>query len=181
MNKKTKQLNQNLSHDIEDDEVAANYLSESLPLIGQVVMCFNCLEKSLDSFICESISDRTDETGLIVIQKLMYAAKVDLFKRISEQFNICFFTPTDFKDVINELVEVGKLRNMVVHADWSSTNEIGYTFVRLKISSQGIFQEYEQFTVESLNNLIERIIKANFRLAGYWEWQSDRRQDHLIN
>jgi hypothetical protein len=179
MKNKTKQFIQHLSHDIEDEDKAEEYLDESLPLIGLVVMYFNSLEKSLDSSICEIISDRSDALGLIVIQKLMYAAKVDLFKRFSEDFHRCSSTPADFNEFVGELLEVGKLRNLVVHADWSSTDEEGYTFVRLKSSSNGMLQEYVQFSVESLENLIERLVKANHRLSDYWEWKSDRLQDHL--
>ncbi|AOW11649.1 hypothetical protein LPB72_19305 [Hydrogenophaga crassostreae] len=179
MKSKTKQFIQHLSHDIENEEKAEEYLDDSLPLIGLVVMHFNWLEKSVDSFICETISDRSDVLGLIVIQKLMYAAKVDLFKRFYEEFNSCFSTPADFEDLIRELVEVGKLRNLVVHADWSTTDEEGYTYVRLKTSANGMLQEYVQFSVESLSSLIERIIKANHRFSDYWEWKSDRLQDHM--
>lgn len=179
MKSRTKQFIQHLSHDIEDEDKAEEYLDESLPLIGLVVMYFNSIEKSLDSLICEIISDRTDAPGLIVIQKLMYAAKVDLFKRFSDEFHSCFdSSPADFNHLVGELIEVGKLRNLVVHADWSNTDEEGYTFVRLKMSSNGILQEYLQFSVESLEKLIERLIKTNHRLSDYWEWRSERLQDH---
>lgn len=177
MKSRTKQFIQHLSHDIEDEEKAEEYLDDSLLLIGLVVMYFNSLEKSLDSFICEIISDRSDAPGLIVIQKLMYAAKVDLFKRFSEEFRSYFdSSPTDFDSLVSELIEVGKLRNLVVHADWGNTDEEGYTFVRLKTSSNGMLQEYVQFSVESLENLIERLIKANHRVSDYWEWKSERLQ-----
>lgn len=180
MKSRTKQFIQHLSHDIDDEDRAEEYLDESLPLIGLVVMYFNSLEKSLDSLICEIISDRTDAPGLIVIQKLMYAAKVDLFKRFSNDFHGCFdSSPADFNELIGELIEVGKLRNLVVHADWSSTDEEGYTFVRLKTSSNGMLQEYVQFSVDSLEKLIERLIKTNHRLSDYCEWKSDRLQEHL--
>lgn len=180
MKNKIKPFIQHLSHDIEDEDRAEEYLDKSLPLIGLVVMYFNSLEKSLDSLICEDICDRTDAPGLIVIQKLMYAAKVDLFKRFSDDFHGSFDSaPVDFNELIGELIDVGKLRNMVVHADWSSTDEEGYTFVRLKTSSNGMLQEYVQFSVESLEKLIERLIKANRRLSDYWEWRSERLQDHL--
>lgn len=78
------------------------------------------------------------------------------------------------------MVDVGKLRNLVVHADWSSTDEEGYTFVRLKSSSNGMLQEYAQFSVESLEKLIEQLINANHQLSDYWEWRSDQLQDHLL-
>lgn len=177
MKSRTRQFIQHLSHDIEDEDRAEEYLDESLPLIGLVVMYFNSLEKSLDSFICEIISDRTDAPGLIVIQKLMYASKVDLFKRFCDDFHgNCNSAPTDFNELISELIEVGKLRNLVVHADWSHTDEEAYTFVRLRTSPNGMLQEYVQFSVESLEKLLERLIGTNHRLSDYWEWRSDRLQ-----
>ena len=76
-------------------------------------MYFNTLEKSLDAFLCEIISDRTDAPGLIVIQKLMYAAKLDLFKRFADDFHLCEPTkPPKFEELIAELGEVARLRNM---------------------------------------------------------------------
>jgi len=136
-------------------------------------MYFNAVEKSLDSFICEVISDRSDTPGLIVIQKLMFSAKLDLFKRFSDDFHLCFaIQPESFTGLVQELGEIARLRNLVVHADWSSTDEEGYTFVRLKGSKEGMLQEYLQFSVDSLEKLIDRIIAANHLLSGYWEWRS---------
>ncbi|RYG89126.1 MAG: hypothetical protein EON58_19485, partial [Alphaproteobacteria bacterium] len=122
MKTKTRQFVQHLSHEIEDEDRAEAYLDDSLPLIGLVVMYFNAVEKSLDSFICEIVSDRTDALGLIVIHKLMFNAKLDLFKRLSEDFHQCFASePTNFDALIREMSEVARLRNLVVHADWNST------------------------------------------------------------
>lgn len=176
MKSRTKQFIQHLSHQVDGDDRAEAYLDESLPLIGLVVMYFNSLEKSLDSFICEIISDKSDMPGLIVIQKLTYSAKVDLFKRFSEDFHNSFSAPNDFSALIQELVEVGKLRNLVVHADWGNTDEDGYTYVRLKTSANGMLQEYLQFSVESLEKLIDRLISVNQLLSDYWEWHIDQLQ-----
>lgn len=179
MKTKTKQFVQHLSHEIEDEERAESYLDESLPLIGLVVMYFNAVEKSLDSFICEIVSDRTDAPGLIVIQKLMFNAKLDLFKRFSDDFHLCFEDqPEHFPDLVHELGEIARLRNLVVHADWSSTDEEGYTYVRLKGSKEGMLQEYVQFSVDSLEKLIERIIAANHLLSDYWVWRSECLSNH---
>lgn len=180
MKTKTKQFVQHLSHEIEDEDRAAAYLDDSLPLIGLVVMYFNAVEKSLDSFICEIISDRTDSPGLIVIQRLMFNAKLDLFKRFCEDFHRCFASePPSFDILIRELPEVARLRNLVVHADWDSTDEEGYTFVRLQGSKKGMSQEYVQFSVESLEKLMDRIIAANHLLSDYWEWRSESLANHF--
>lgn len=179
MKTKTKQFVQHLSHEIEDEERAESYLDESLSLIGLVVMYFNAVEKSLDSFICEIVSDRTDAPGLIVIQKLMFHAKLDLFKRFSDDFHLCFEDqPEHFPDLVHELGEIARLRNLVVHADWSSTDEEGYTYVRLKGSKDGMLQEYVQFSVDSLEKLIERIIATNHLLSDYWAWRNECLSNH---
>ncbi|MBT9161183.1 MAG: hypothetical protein DDT26_02487 [Dehalococcoidia bacterium] len=179
MKTRTTQFIQNLSHDIEDESLAQEYLDESLPLIGLVIMFFNSLEKLLDSFLCEIISDRTDAPGLIVIQKLSYSAKLDLFKRFSEDFHLCSaLTPTSFEELLRELGEVASLRNLVVHADWNSTDHEGYTFVRLKASKSGMLQEYAQFSAESLGKIVDRTLKAKDLLSDYWEWRSDCLSDH---
>ena len=180
MKTRTRQFVQHLSHEIDDEDRAEAYLDDSLPLIGLVVMYFNAVEKSLDSFICEVISDRTDAPGLIVIQKLMFNAKLDLFKRFSDDFHQCFASePSNFVELIRELSEIARLRNLVVHADWSSTDEEGYTFVRLKGTKEGMLQEYVQFSVESLEKLMDRIIATNHLLSDYWERRSECLANHF--
>ena len=175
MKTRTKQFIQNLSHDIEDEEKAESYLEESLPLLGLVVMYFNALEKSLDALICETISDRAQDPGMIVIQKLMYAAKLDLFKRFADDFHLCLLKkPPKYDELMAELGEVARLRNLVVHADWSNTDEEGYTYIRLKSTKNGLLQEYVQLSVESLEGLINRINAANHSLSDYWEWRCER-------
>ena len=179
MKTKTKQFIQNLSHDIEDEKKAEAYLDESLPLVGLVVMYFNALEKSLDTFLCGIISDRAETPGLIVIQKLMYAGKLDLFKRFAEDFHLCISTqPSNFEELIAALSEVARLRNLVVHADWSNTNEEGYTYVRLKSTKAGLLQEYAQLSVDSLEGLIDQVVAANNSLSDYWEWRSEYLASH---
>jgi len=174
MKSRTRQFVQHLSHEIEDEDRAEALLDDSLPLIGLVVMYFNAVEKSLDSLICEIISDRTDAPGLIVIQKLMFSAKLDLFKRFSDEFHQYFASePPKFDELIREVNEIARLRNLVVHADWGSTDEEGYTFVRLKGTKVGMLQEYVQFSVESLENIMNRIIATNCDLSDYWEWRSE--------
>jgi len=179
MKTRTRQFVQHLWHEIEDEDRAEAYLDDSLPLIGLVVMYFNAVEKSLDALICEIICDRTDEPGLIVIQKLMFNAKLDLFRRFSEEFHLSFEAkPAKFDNLHVELSDVARLRNLVVHADWQSTDEEGYTFVRLKGTKNGMLQEYVQFSVESLEKLIDRIIAANHLLSDYWEWRSECLASH---
>lgn len=166
---------QHLFHDIEDEEEAEKYLDNCLPLIGYITMWFNGLEQSLDRIICEILNDRTDSTGLIVLHKMTFSSKIDLFKRFSDDIHTCFGKQIDgYNELMKNLKESGRLRNMVVHADWENTNEKGYTYVNLRLSKIGMEQEYVQFSEESLIKIIDLIIKTRVDLSEYWEKRNDK-------
>lgn len=176
MKQKKKIFEQHLYHEIEDEDKAEEYLDNSLPLIGLVVMYFNGLEKSLDSIICQMFTDRTDATGLIVLHKMNYSTKVDLFKRFSDDFHLCCDNKIEeFENLISNLKETGRLRNLVVHADWENTDDDGYTYVNLRISTIGMEQEYLQFSENSLKEIIELIFTSRQQLGNYW----DKRNEEL--
>jgi hypothetical protein len=169
---KTKKVpfQQHLYHEIEDEEKAASYAKKLEASIGSVVMNFSGMESSLNSALCEMFTDRTDSTGLIVLHKMNYLAKVELFKRFSDDFHLAFGkTPSEYENLIHNLKESGRLRGLVVHADWESTDEEGYTFVSLRINKQGMEQEYLQFSEESLSKIVELIISTYGQLMAYWE------------
>lgn len=170
MKQKSKIFEQHLYHEIEDEEKKEEYLDSSLPLIGLIVMYFNGLERSLDSKICEIFTDRSDSTGLIVLHKMSYATKIDLFKRFSEDFHFgCDVKIEGYQKLITDLRESGRLRNLVVHADWENTDDDGYTYVNLKISSNGMEQEYIQFAEDSLKEIVNLIITSRHELQEYWD------------
>jgi hypothetical protein len=174
MKTKLKNFIQHLYHEIEDEEKAEEYLDNALPSIGLIVMYFNSLESSLNSVLCENFTDRTDSTGLIVLNNMNYLSKVELFKRFCDDFQVCLNKQLKgYDELINDLKESGRLRNLVVHANWESTDEEGYTYVRLKMSKNGMQQEYVQFTEVSLQKIIELIIKTRFSLEEFWEYRND--------
>ena len=173
---KFKAFVQHLSHDFdeEDEERGEELMWESLPLVGMVVMQFNVLEKQIDSAICEIISDRSDELGLLVIHGMQYSSKVELFKRLCDDLHRCLSdgAPHEYEGVIEYLVGVAQLRNMVVHADWFNTDAQGYTYSRLKLTKGGMQQEYVQLVPESLELIVERILHAQSAVDRYWEARS---------
>lgn len=88
MKTKLKEFTQHLYHEIEDEDKAEEFIDNALPSIGLIVMYFNSLESTLDSVLCENFTDRTDSLGLIVLNKLNYSSKVDLFKRFCDDFQV---------------------------------------------------------------------------------------------
>ncbi|MES1929522.1 hypothetical protein SADO_09709 [Salinisphaera dokdonensis CL-ES53] len=174
MKTKLKNFIQHLYHEVEDEEKAEEYIDNALPSIGLIVMYFNSLESWLDSILCENFTDRTDSTGLIVLNKMNYNSKIELFKRFCDDFHVASQQPIEgYESLIQDLKECGRLRNLVVHANWQATDDEGYTFVRLKMSKTGMQQEYVQFSKDSLERIIELIIKTEFNLSTYWEARNE--------
>ncbi len=154
-----KPVGQYILDEIGDVEDSDTYIEELLPLIGEVVLFFNGLESSLDHYLCESISDRSDRLGLMMLHNLMYATKVDLFQRVSDDMlRTMSFSIPSYELLLPMLRECGVLRNRVVHANWEYTNEEGYTHVRFKISKNGTEHDMWQFSVESMREVIDKII-----------------------
>lgn len=68
-----------------------------------------------------------------------YSTKVNLFKRYSDDFHsACHIKIDGYENLITNLKETGKLRNLVVHSDWENTDDDGYTYVNLRISTNGM-------------------------------------------
>jgi hypothetical protein len=150
------------------------FLDETAPLIGYIVHAFNSLEELLNSAICELFFDDCDRLGLLVIYKMNYAAKVDLFERLlSDQQNSIGKTMPCLKKFIDDLRKAGRLRNTVVHADWESAHDDGYTLCRLKLNSKGLQHEYIQFTSQSLRDILTLIDQTSQMFDTYEEEHSE--------
>ena len=140
------------------DGPSDEFLEQTAPLIGFIVHSFNTLEDCLNEAICNLINDRSDMHGLLVIHKMNYASKVDLFRRfLLEMQNDCDKEIPKLDKLFENLKTAGNLRNQVVHADWESAYDDGYTRCKLKINSKGISHEYIQFTPDSLQSIIDLI------------------------
>lgn len=174
MKTKLKEFSQYLSHEVDDEDKAQEYLDNALPLIGLIVLYFNALESELNSVLCENFTDRTDSTGLIVLNKMNYSAKVDLFKRFCDDFQVGMDRQLiGYEQLITDLNESSRLRNLVVHANWDSTDDEGYTYIRLKMSRQGMKQEYVQFTVDSFSKIIDLTMQTRSNLHDFWDHRND--------
>jgi len=174
MDSKRKELTKYLDHEYSDPDEIDKILDPILNSVGYVVMHFNALEQSLNYFICNFLSVETDSLGLIVLHKMSYANKVDLFKRLSNDFHTTSgIQIADYENLILDLRECGTLRNLVIHADWENTNQDSYTYVNLKIAKDGIFQEYQQFSEKSLTEIILLIMNTRSKLYEYWDERND--------
>ena len=146
-----------------------------MSLIGATILYFNGLEKDLDAAICEIFTDRSDTTGLIVLHRMQYGTKVELFKRFNDDlFSQVPWAISDYAKLLADLKECGRLRNLVIHADWENTDPEGYTYVRLNIAKEGMEQEYIQFSEDSLIKIIALIIKTRWQLEKFWVARNEK-------
>lgn len=162
MKSKKALVGQYIIEGIGDTDAAYEYVQDLMPSIGEVVFWFNALESDLDHLLCFYISDRSDQKGLLVVSNMMYATKIDLFERFTADFlRYTLDKPPDwFPTMVASLKECGTLRNKVVHANWNYTNEDGYTQVKIKVGKQGLEHEMIQFTKESLEEIVAKIMSA---------------------
>lgn len=150
------------------------FLEQTAPLIGYVVHRFNSLEQQLNSTICDLFFDDSHRLGLLVIYRMNYAAKVDLLKRLLlDRQDAVGKTIPCFDNLIKSLLKAGQLRNTVVHADWESAHDDGYTLCKLKVTSKGFQHEYVQFTAESLEEIIEFIDNTTEHFETFEEQQRE--------
>ena len=161
-----------------DDDGDASVLFETLPLIGMVVLLFNQLESSIDRAICEAINDRTDSVGVLVINGMNFMPKVDLYRRLCKALHADFAGPVpSFGGLIKRLEGAAKLRNLVVHADWMSSDAKGYTYTQLHIKRGSMTEEYTQLTPEAMDKVTDAIRGASDQLEAYFEERTELLRD----
>jgi hypothetical protein len=176
MNKEYKKLGQYIFENHNFDGTVDEFLEQTAPLIGYLIHNFNSLDEQLNRAICLQINDRTDEPGAIIIHRMNFSAKVDLFNNLVHSIELAYeSTIPNFKSLIEGLKKCATLRNAAVHAEWENMNAKGYTYVKMTFNNDGIQQHYWQFTPESLENIIE-IIQETYSMFDYYE---DGRQDLL--
>lgn len=175
MKVKKSPVGQNILDGLGDTENGYDHIEVFIPLIGEIVVAFNGLEASLDSVLCETFSDKSDQKGLLVLHSMMYSTKVDLYKKFNDDFIRAFdWDIPSYKDLISSLKECGVLRNKVVHANWEYTDDEGYTQIKYKVGNEGLEHELCQFSEESLQNISKKIYETRYALCEFDEECSDK-------
>ena len=171
MKKKKNQFEQHLFDGENIEGASEDFLDKTAPLIGYIVHSFNTLEQQLNSVLCDLFHDDLHDIGLKVIYKMSYSAKVDLFKRflINQETGFRKKMPI-FGDLIKNLEKAGELRNQVIHANWESAYDDGFTCTKIIMKKKrGIQFEYVQFTPEALEEILEFIDETYNKFHDYEE------------
>ncbi len=142
--------------------------------LWEIIINFNSLESEIDSYICELISDRSDELWMMIIYNMSYWQKISfLINYYLRLDKMCF--REKYKDKINKinkwLRKIWEIRNWCVHAYWYTDNTVvkvknkfnsdWVNFIYRKIDSK-ILDEYNKFinsVSKELNKLHLKIIE----------------------
>lgn len=156
----------------DNDEFLENISSH----IGHVVIEFNLLEERLTALICQLITNDIDATGLIITENMNLSAKIDLLNRYSLYTQEITKKEIEMHEkFIQQLKESARLRNLVVHADWSHSDLEGFTFVKMRIKDGKIDQEFKQLDEDSLILVRNTIIETYNAFDQYEENYNDIR------
>jgi hypothetical protein len=103
-----------------------------------------------------------------------FSAKVDLFQRLIKSLEMaCEKELPTFNLFIDNLKKCSILRNAVVHAEWDSMDDTRYTYVKMNCDRNGMQQQYWQFTLNSLKEIEEFIIKM---YEGFDEYEIEKQE-----
>lgn len=98
--------------------------------IGKLLMSFSFLEQSLNDALCYLINNRTDSVGILIIRKMFFKQKLNLYKdMIFELITNCVSNPAKNKrildkanNIIRKAEELSEFRNRIVHTDWTTVD-----------------------------------------------------------
>lgn len=157
-------LNKNLVGD------NAEFLELISSHVGHLVFEFNLLEERLTSFIWMLISESSDSKGVLITHNMSYASKVDLFNRYSKYIQTILNKSISIHEkMIFDLRESGRLRNLVVHAEWNTVDSEGFAFTKFKFHQNDILQEFVQLNEDSLITIRNLIIETHNLFDEYEE------------
>ncbi|NEN25743.1 hypothetical protein G3O08_19825 [Cryomorpha ignava] len=138
--------------------------------VGHLVFEFNLLEERLTSFLCQLFIDDYDAIGLIVTKNMGFAEKVDLLDRFAQHKQSSLEKLINgHSKLIEDLKESGRLRNMVVHAEWNTVDLEGFAHTKLRIKSGELTQEFTQLNEDALIEIRNLIIETHNAFDDYEE------------
>jgi hypothetical protein len=123
MQKSIETLEQN---DYLDEEAFDDLKEVYAAKIGNYLMNFSALEHSLNTSTADLINDRGHAPGYLIIEKLNFSSKIDLWYKLYTQRIITQGHNEEkgllkkLKEIQQKLIESNSFRNIIAHANWLS-------------------------------------------------------------
>ena len=138
-----------------------NVPHELTSLIGYVIFAFNDLEETLSSGICDLISDRSEDKGRIVIMRLNFTQKVDLYRDLVGHLLHTLQKKTLLQrldSLVKKVNDLGRRRNQIIHAAWLDYDpKTSSVVTKIKLRARRIERHRERIAFEHIDKLFAEI------------------------
>ncbi|MCX6733033.1 MAG: hypothetical protein NTV98_05855, partial [Candidatus Roizmanbacteria bacterium] len=156
--------------DDEDLEKVANKFSEA---VGYFLIHFSTLEHELNIAIAELMSNGSHEQGYLIIERLTFSHKIDLFYKISLRY--VSYKKGKFPELLKELqkrlIAINSFRNIIVHANWQSMTKDGFIRSKIIVDDEEGYIKFKrtQLTKKVLTDQIKEIYKLTNELYSFYD------------
>jgi hypothetical protein len=155
------------------------YLDSIVSSIGWIVVYFNSLEDHVSDFIREVVlrDPFQDERLEPFLCEMGFSAKCRALTHLYGQMlgiRQVKYTHDDLKALESTLMECASRRNEYAHADWIGVREKNFVRVKSQSRKTGVVHRYRKFDIARLNEDIEFINGARFRLNEFHDNLQDQ-------
>ena len=155
-------------------EQLQNKLEELSPYIGRLVIEFTALEETLNSMLVETINEHDEDSGWVIIARMSYTTKTNLFydlnRRILEFCNAPIDFIIEFDTVIEDIRKAGRIRNEIIHAAWYELNPSDSKVkTRTQVKKGELSHIQKQLTTTEIEDAINFINNVEDHLDNFWE------------
>lgn len=113
--------------------------------IGKYLILFSDLEQNLNDSLISCISENSNPLGSVVVKKLGFEARLDLFKVYHLQFINQMYTDEvrnknllRFNQLYKDMKNFQRFRNILAHANWMTLTKKGYVRTSIGNTKDGI-------------------------------------------
>lgn len=154
------------------DYIETEYIKEVIDdyssLIGLFLIDFSDLDHELNIAIADFFGDDYHETGYVIIEKLNFFNKIDLFYKVYARLESFKEKKTkkDLDKIKQKLKLINTFRNNIVHANWQSLSKSGFVRTRIVVDDQEGYVKFKKIKIspkiikrkiEEIQQLIEKI------------------------
>jgi hypothetical protein len=147
-------------------------LEEYYPLIGEFCAIFNSIEDTLTESLI-SLTSEVEEIGMIIYAESSFSQKKIIWKKL------CFFYSNymeektklnfrnDLEKILNEIDEISKIRNTIVHANWEDMNHELFVKSKIRNSNDGIKIQHISIDTDEFTRIIDEIAALDLKLIKF--------------
>jgi hypothetical protein len=140
--------------------------------LGDIVIFFNELERTVDECILEMMNDRGEDTRIwVLIKDFSFDKKISSLELIYyEKLKLYDRSGADLKpkveEIVKEIIKIKNTRNMYIHANWLNHSNLEYFESKVKHikNKNSVLRVRKKITIENIEEDISQIQLINERL-----------------